>query len=535
MNPRKPSANYVAVRDGIILGVGKLDALSELGEYTLDTRFEEQIICPGFIEAHCHSWEGAAWENTYVGFLDRTAPDRRVHTGLSSIDAIIERLRQAQLAKPDQTLPLQGWGLDPIFLDRRLNTADLDEIATDIPVVIVHQSGHIINVNSYVLQKAGIGDDTDVDGLLRDEQGRITGELMGIALYMSALEAVGMGSVLDLGKDPEGSLWRFAHSAQIAGVTTVTDLASDLSESIMSSQASVSALDNYPIRIVPAFIGQMMPAAEGVEHVKSCIKHSTEKLRYGLIKLILDGSIQGFTARVKAPGYFNGHENGLWYIDPNELANLLSTYHDAGLQIHIHTNGDEATEAALDAIESIARHSSVTDARFTLQHCQMAHDEHLQRMAKLNVCANFFSNHIYYWGDQHKAITMGPERAERINPAASAARHGVAYSIHSDAPVTHLAPLFTAWCAVNRQTYSGDILGESERISVDDALYAITLGAAYTLKLETEIGSIEAGKRADFTILDDDPQAVDPSQLKDIPVWGTVFGGRVFPVDDIPG
>ena len=123
---------------------------------------------------------------------------------------------------------------------------------------------------------------------------------------------------------------------------------------------------------------------------------------------------------------------------------------------------------------------------------------------------------------------MGPERAERMDAAASAQRLGVPYSIHSDAPVTHLAPLFTAWCAVNRLTSSGRVLGEAERISVTDALYAVTIGAAFTLKLDTELGSIECGKRADFAILEDDPLAVDPARLHEVPVWGTVVGGASF-------
>lgn len=166
----------------------------------------------------------------------------------------------------------------------------------------------------------------------------------------------------------------------------------------------------------------------------------------------------------------------------------------------------------------------------------MAHDAHFRRMARLGICANLFSNHLYYWGDQHRSLTMGPERAERMDAAASAKREGVRFAIHSDAPVTHLGPLFTAWCAVNRLTASGQVLGEAERLSVEDALYAITLGAAFTLKLDHEIGSIETGKRADFSILEDDPLAVDRIRLKDIPIWGTVVGGRIFPCSDIgPG
>jgi predicted amidohydrolase YtcJ len=149
-------------------------------------------------------------------------------------------------------------------------------------------------------------------------------------------------------------------------------------------------------------------------------------------------------------------------------------------------------------------------------------------MKNLGACVNLFSNHIYYWGESHVAHTVGPERAARMNAAKSALAAGIALAIHSDEPVTPMAPLFTAWCAVNRLTSSGRILGPDERISVQDALYAITMGAAYTLKLDHEIGSIEVGKCADFAVLEDDPLGVDPANLRDIKVWGTVQAGRVF-------
>ena len=112
-----------------------------------------------------------------------------------------------------------------------------------------------------------------------------------------------------------------------------------------------------------------------------------------------------------------------------------------------------------------------------------------------------------------------------MDAAATAKRQGVNFSIHSDAPVTPLAPLFTAWCAVNRQTVSGRILGEHEKISIEDAFRAITIGAAYTIKLDHLVGSIECGKFADFAVLEDNPYEIHPEYIKDIGVWGTVVSG----------
>ncbi len=157
----------------------------------------------------------------------------------------------------------------------------------------------------------------------------------------------------------------------------------------------------------------------------------------------------------------------------------------------------------------------------------------MRQIKALGMSVNLFANHLFYWGDEHYGLTVGPERAERMNACASAQRLGVPYAIHSDAPITPLGPLFTAWCAVNRLTASGRLLGAAQRITTADALYAITLGAAFTLKLDHEVGSIEAGKKADFAVLEQDPTAVAPDKLRDIKVWGTVLGGRPFAADPV--
>jgi len=252
-----------------------------------------------------------------------------------------------------------------------------------------------------------------------------------------------------------------------------------------------------------------------------------------MIKVVVDGSIQGFSARIRWPGYHNGAPNGLWYISPEHLRHIINESLEKGLHIHTHTNGDEATELVLDCMEEgLLQHPS-PDHRFTLQHCQLADSAQFRRMAKLGMCVNLFANHHFYWGDEHYNLTVGPERATRMNACATALENGVPMAIHSDAPITPLGPLFTAWCAINRLTASGRTQGEEEKIDVDEALYAITLGAAYTLKLDGEIGSIETGKRADFAVLEDDPEETDPTKLKDVKVWGTVQDGRIFPAVDI--
>ena len=154
--------------------------------------------------------------------------------------------------------------------------------------------------------------------------------------------------------------------------------------------------------------------------------------------------------------------------------------------------------------------------------------DQFRRMAALGLCANLFANHIWYFGDQHAGLTLGPDRAARMDACRAALDAGVTLSIHSDAPVTPMGPLTVAWCAAERMTESGRVLGPAQRITAAEALTAVTLGAAATLKLDAEIGSIETGKKADFAVLAEDPTAVPAARLREVEVIGTVSGGRAF-------
>lgn len=527
MNPANPEATHVAVRDGRILGAGPLEDLKGWGEHTLDERFADKVLMPGFVEGHSHAYEGGVWAYPYVGYFDRFAPDGTRHRGLKNIEAVSARLREVEKALPRDGKPLMAWGFDPIYFGgRRMDLGDLDTVTTDRPLLVIHSNFHVLNVNSPVLKQAKIDRSTNVHGVVKDARGEPTGELQEMTAKYMAYRASGINIAAVL--SDEAAIWRFARVAQLSGVTTATDLHNELPDSTVEGYLRASASEGFPIRLLPAFGAASVPPDEGVARIMGLMARNNEKLRFGLIKIVTDGSIQGLSARMLWPGYYDGTPNGVWNIGPDDIERILAAYHRAGFQVHIHTNGDEASEVALNAIERVVAGAPRRDHRHVLQHCQMAPASQFRRMAALGVGVNLFANHIYYWGDIHYARTMGPERAERMDACATAIACGVPFAIHCDAPVTPIGPLFTAWCAVNRLTASGRVLGARERIAVADALRAITLGAAWSLKLDHEIGSIETGKRADFAVLDDDPLAVPPESLKDIGVWGTVLGGKIF-------
>ena len=528
MNTYQPVATHVAVREGRILGTGSLDELAEWGDYTIDNSFADKVLLPGFVEAHCHAMNGSVWENTYVGYFDRTDPDGRVWLGIKDLDGVLDRLREIErtLDNPEQTLV--AWGFDPIYFNDgvRMTVSHLDQVSRDRQILVQHSNGHLLNVSRKVLELAGIDANTDVEGIMKDADGNPSGELGEMAAQFMAYRVTDVRRFDEINAE---DLRSFARTATNVGVTTATDLHARVQDQNVKNYVEVTQDPNYPLRLVPAAGCLTMSIEEGPGHVAGLKRHNNDKLFFGLCKIMTDGSIQGFTGRLKWPGYFNGKPNGIWNLPPQTLTNMVEAYHLAGLQMHMHTNGDEASELMIDAIEKALHKSPRPDHRHTLTHCQMADESQFRRMAQLGICSNLFANHIYYWGDQHYCQTMGPDRAMRMDACATAKRIGVPFTIHSDAPVTPLDPLFTAWCAVNRQTASGRILGPNERIDVEDALRAITLGAAFTLRLDHLVGSIEPGKYADFAVLDDDPTTVPVEALKDVPVWGTVIDGIARP------
>lgn len=526
MNKAQPTATHVAIKDGRILAVGSEADVSAWGPVQLDERYADKVLMPGLVEGHCHLHEGVVWLYTYVGYYDRRGPDGKVWTGLKTIEEVVQRLTEAQLSLgPEEHLV--GWGFDPIYFGTdRMTVHDLDKVSTSRSIVVMHASMHLMNVNTHALEQTGIDRDTDIEGIVKFDDGEPTGELLEFAAMFPVTRMLG-NPFRTLGQQSK-CLQMFGRVAQSAGVTTATDLINELDPEGIKTLSTITAEEDYPVRIVPAASGMLFgrdveQCLTKLDNVKSW---NHDKLHFGIVKLVVDGSIQGFTARVRWPGYYNGAPNGIWVTAPADLDHVVEHYHRAGIQLHIHTNGDEATEVAINAIDRATTLHPRFDHRHTLQHCQMADTAQFRKIAKLGICVNLFSNHLFYWGDAHYEMTMGPDRANRMNACGTAQRLGIPFAIHSDAPITPIGPLFTAWCAVNRRTASGRILGESERISVEDALRTITLGAAYTLHMDDKIGSIEVGKYADFCVLNDDPMEVDPTKLKDIVVAGTVLGGR---------
>ena len=531
LNPSNPTADHIAIdAKGMILGVGNYDDVKDWGEHRVDDSFVDKIMIPGFVEAHAHVMAGGMMALPYLGYFDRARADGSIAPGITSYEMLIEALKTEDTRLTDPKAEIVAVGFDPIYFSDqpRLTRHHLDQVSTSRPIYIQHASGHLATVNSKMLEKNGVTRDSRVEGLGRDANGELDGELReppAMSLCKSGHRTV------MLSNNTEVALRDFGAMARNVGITTCTDLAGSaiLAPKMLEMWRQVTSDEAFPMRVVqyniPAMPGDSADFAAIAKNMEELRQNETNKYRMPGVKFVLDGSIQGYSALVNPPGYFKGDDHGQLLAVPDQLKDWMMPFHRAGLSIHMHCNGNKTQDLAIETIEQLLCEAPRPDHRHTITHAQLTTQAQLRKMSKLGLCANFFSNHLWFWGDQHYQMTIGPERANQLEPCRSAIREGVSFSVHSDAGVTPLGSLHTMWCAVNRLTPSGRVLGENEKITPAEALKAVTIDAAYQMHLDHEIGSLEAGKRADIAILDADPLAVDPMAIRDISVWGTMLGG----------
>ncbi|MEC7571957.1 MAG: amidohydrolase family protein, partial [Pseudomonadota bacterium] len=334
MNPSRPVASHVAVRDGRILGVGSLAELAGWGDHRLDTRFADKILMPGLVEGHSHVMEGTFWSYAYCGYFDRMDPNGKIWPGAKTMAAALDRLADAEAALADPTQPLTAWSLDPIYYDNvRCTRADLDAISPSRPIGVLHASGHIMNVNSRALELAGmLRAGVNHPGIPLGADGLPTGELKGPEAMAPVSPHVGFDR--DALAADEPGLRRFARLCVRQGVTTAADLASMLPDAAVEMMTRVTGEADFPARIVSLRRLHGIAPQEIVARALELRARSTERLRLGIIKIVADGSIQGFSARLRWPGYYNGAPNGLWYVTPEQLAETFERALAAGVQIH---------------------------------------------------------------------------------------------------------------------------------------------------------------------------------------------------------
>ena len=434
-------------------------------------------------------------------------------------DLIAALKRRADETPKDQWVVGRGYDQTLLREKRHPTREDLDKASTDHPISIAHTSGHLWVANSVALKVAEVTKDTpnQKGGVIVKD--RRTSEPNGV------FEEVNMVARLIPPRTAEETMEGIKRAVAIytaAGVTTATIAGNGIGAVRSLVEASGKGL--LPIRINSMLLG----TPEQVRAARAAIASPSGMLKAGAVKLVADGSIQGYTGYLREP-YTIQPEGQTGYrgyarLSREELVETVKALHRDGNQLAIHANGDAAIDDVILAFREALKERPKADHRFRVEHAQMTREDQLDAYKELGITPSFFVSHTYYWGDVHRDIFQGPVRAAHTSPLASALKRGMRFSIHLDTPVTPMSPLQAIWSAVNRLTREGKVLGPDQRIEPIDAIRAVTIDAAWQNFEENVKGSIEIGKFADLAILAENPTTVDPAKIKDIQVLETIVG-----------
>ena len=522
VNEAGTTAEAVATRGDEIIAVGNDSEVEALaGRSTRVVNLEGKTMLPGFYAPHDH-FPGAGTLATRSVNLN-SPPMGEMRT----IADVVAALRQ----KATETMSgewVNGRGYDDTLLEegRHPTRYDLDQASTEHPIYISHTSGHLAVANSLALEMAGVTRDTPQPpgGVIQKDPA--TGEPNGVFEESGGL----VGRLLPPATEEERQ-----EAIQAAvdiyvrqGVTTAVVTGGGRSSFVDLQKARDAGI--LGIRIVQMMSRGSPGVPTAAETAGIVSGFGDTRIRLGGIKIIQDGSNQGYT------GYFTEPYHTPYHGDPDyrgyprrseqDLVVMVQELHRAGYQIAIHGNGDAAIDQILNAYEAAQAEYPRADARHRIEHTQLVRKDQLDRMAELGVTPSFFVGHVFYWGDRHRDIFMGPERAAGISPLRSAKARGLRFTIHDDTPVTPVDPLQLIWVSANRLTRTDQVLGPEERVEPEVALRALTADAAWQNFEEDIKGSIEPGKLADLVILSDNPLAVDTEAILEIEVLETIVGGE---------
>jgi predicted amidohydrolase YtcJ len=515
-------AEAVLVTNGTIISVGSYaDLKNSAPPSTCEIDLQGKTMIPGFIDPHGHFPESGLLA------LYRVDVSGAPLGNCNTMDELLSRLSK----KAGET-PAGEWVIAALFEqsgiqeNRYPTRAELDSVSTDHIIVVVHISGHGCVTNSAGLGYAKLDKNSPDPKGGRYGRDPLTGELNGELDGMGALSAIGD---LDeqLSSERFKSGFRAAASEYLSRGVTLAQNAW-VSENLLRFFAEVANDDDPEIDVMLLPAAYLEPRLTNGEFDIHFPENS--RIMRGPRKLFADGSFHLQTAVLTTPYQkpLNGDPNhcGKLAITREGMIKHVGAIHNAGYQTHIHVNGDATADLMLDVLEQVLKANPREDHRHTFIHCQTIRDDQLDRMKQLGITPSFFPAHLYYWGEMHCEVTVGPERATRLSPSGSAARRGIRFTIHNDATVTPTLPLHLIWCAVNRITAGGIKLGEDQCITPMQALRAHTLDAAWQVFLDHERGSIEAGKRADFAILSANPLD-DAEKIRDITVEQTIVKGEI--------
>ncbi|WP_249303662.1 amidohydrolase [Qiania dongpingensis] len=515
----------ILTEDGIIRRVGSFDALRKEAPEAEVFDYGNGTILPGFIDGHSHL---SAVAYSMILFNAKPSPSGNCDTPEQLIEEAKKFLRTITL-EPGQWF--LGLGYDNAVFpgERHLTRQELDQISTEIPIAITHVSGHLCAVNTKAMELYGYdkpgcdvpaGGEVDASGLLKEE-----------AFLSPAKASVVKGpSPAQLMKALEQASDYYASF----GITTMQDgkVRKGELELLKAAGRAGAIRGDVVIYLAPETAEEYLPKQNPAENLYE------SHCRLGGAKIFLDGSPQGKTAWLSMPYHIvpEGQPEdycGMPVQEEQDVREFFEKCIRNRWQVNVHANGDAAIEQMLRCYEYALMDTKKgsggnENLRPVVIHCQTVRREQLTRMAKLGMTASFFLDHVYYWGDYHYSSVLGAERASVISPLRWAEEEKIPFTLHQDSPVVEPNILFSIHNAVNRRTKEGRVLGENQRISVLEALEAVTVHGAYQIFEEGSKGAIEPDRRADFVVLEKNPLETLPEEIKDIRITATVKDGRII-------
>jgi hypothetical protein len=523
------SLTAVGIAEGEILFTGtREDAQKYNGPGTRVIELGEHALLPGFIDAHGH-FTGTA---RFLDLANLSSPP------VGTVTNIDELVNQLETYANNRSLLagnwIMGFGYDDSMLSERRHPTreDLDRVSKSVPVAIIHVSFHFAAVNTAALEilRLDANSKNPKGGIIRREDGsnRPNGVLEETAAYAAFYPL--MQTPPEMVKS---ALRRTASYYASFGITTAQDGATSRSDmqllqSMAAQERFATDINLYEVVSEHLLPGDKEPNEEPDNH---------SGVRLAGVKLILDGSPQGRTAWLTRP--YEAIES-----DPRTDYTAYATISEAfykskvaelielGTPFLAHANGDAAIDLMLDGLEQALTPIPASDHRSVIIHAQLMRPDQIKRANALGAIPSFFSAHPYFWGDWHR-LNFGSSRAENISPARWAIDEGLRFTLHNDAPMVPPDMMRLIWISVVRETRSGERLGRHQRLTVKEALQAVTLDAAYQSFEEHVKGSIRVGKQADLIVLDKNPLTVDIDEIPDIKVLETFSHGRsVYSVSD---
>jgi predicted amidohydrolase YtcJ len=517
-------AESMLVRDGRIAAIGPAAAVRAAAEPgAAVVRLDGATVIPGLIDAHCHVIN--------VGYLAAGADCSQ--PAAPDVAAIQARLREAA----DGT-PAGSWVTGSGYVEYKLAEhrhparADLDAAVPDRPAVIYHTSLHACVLNSVALREAGFADGQPdpPDGVLgRDGQGRLTGVLFEGPMFRVFADRLRY----DLAHMDSAARARVVRRAgqQLAalGITAACD-------ADMRCQTFTAYAEADDAGVLSQRIYGLTVHDEVDELVRSGLRgRRSGRLAAQAVKIWADGGMSSRTAAIHGTYPVPPFGSGILYFEPSELATMVRDFAARGFQVCIHAQGDRAIEIVLDAYEQTLAGTPGNRRRHRIEHGGAMYPALTARAAQLGILLVSQPGFLSALGDGFAEAFGG--QADQLYAFRSWQRAGITVAGSSDAPVITPDPLTGIRDAIMRRTAAGHVIGPDERLTARDALALYTAGSAYAMHRETEIGSLEPGKLADFTVLDRNPLSVDPQQITGIRVLATIVdgtptyqaGGSTFP------